>query len=164
MLRLMETSPPTRLKPLRPREDTPPILYTDAPGKPQNGLGAVLIDWDSVLWSWRTCPDRLIASLADRTTQINPLEVCGVILGFWTFKNEIRGRRVMVFIDNQAALGAIKKGRSPVPDFNELVFFARGICNSCETDPTFSWVPSELNWADAPSSTYMYVLRSALGV
>ena len=49
LLRLLETSPPTRIRPLRPREDAPLILYTDASGKPQNGLGAVLVDGASIL-------------------------------------------------------------------------------------------------------------------
>ena len=90
-------------------------------------------------------------SLTSRATQINPMEVCGVILGLWTFQNEIRGRRLLVFVDNQAALGAIKKGRSPVQDFNELVFYTRFICADHSVEPVFIWVPSELNWSDAPS-------------
>ena len=144
-------SPPRTVKPLVPRTDPPLIHYTDASGQPQNGLGAVFIDGDSILWTGCRCPDPLISSLSDRATQINPLELCGVILGLWTFRELIRGRRVIIYIDNQAALGAIKKGRSSVPDFNELVFFARGICSSEMAEPVFFWVPSDLNWSDAPS-------------
>ena len=84
-----------------------------------NGLGAALVDGNSTWWIKAACPGHLIRSLADRATQINPMEVCGVILGLWTFEREIRGRRLLVFIDNQAALGAIRKGRSSVPDFND---------------------------------------------
>ena len=151
LLRLMETASPTTSKPLVPRADPPLALYTDASGQPLNGFGAFLIDGDSILWTGCQCPEALISSLSDRTTQINPLEVCGVILGLWTFQDFLAGRRVIVYIDNQAAFGAIRKGRSSVPDFNELVFFARGICGSCNADPVFIWVPSDLNWADAPS-------------
>ena len=151
LLRLLTASPLRTTRPLVPREDAPLILYTDASGKPQNGLGAVLADGDSILWTGCRCPDPLISSLSDRATQINPLELCGVILGLWTFREIIRGRRVIIYIDNQAALGAIKKGRSSVPDFNELVFFARGICGSEMAEPVFFWVPSDLNWSDAPS-------------
>ena len=97
------------------------------------------------------CPKYLIGSLADRAIQINPMGICGVILGLWTFGREIRGRRFLVFINNQAALGAIKKGRSPVPDFNELVFYTRFVCADHSVEPSFMWVPSELNWSDAPS-------------
>ena len=116
-----------------------------------NGLGAVLVDGDSTWWTKAASPKYLIGSLADRAILINPVEVCGVILGLWTFGREIRGRRFLVFIDNQAAIGAIKKGRSPVPDFTELVFYTRFVCADHSVEPFFMWVPSELNWSDAPS-------------
>ena len=151
LLRLMGTAPPTTSRPLVPRTDPPLVLYTDASGHPLNGFGAVFIDGDSTLWTGCRCPESLVSSLSDRATQIKPLEVCGVILGLWTFHQILVGRRVIVYMDNQAALGAIRKGRSSVPDFNELVFFARGICSSYKTGPVFIWVPSDLNWADAPS-------------
>ena len=115
-----------------------------------NGLGAVLVDGDSTWWTKAACPKYLIESLADRAIRINPMEI-GVILGFWIFGYEIRGRHVLVFIDNQAALGAIKKGRSPVPDFNGLVFYTRFVCADHSVEPSFMWVPSKLNWFDAPS-------------
>ena len=113
LLRLMETAPPTTSGPLVPRKDPPLVLYTDASGQPLNGPRAVLIDGDSTLWTGCQCPESLISSLPDRATQINPLEVCGVIiiLGLWTFQEFLLGRRVIVYIDNQAALGAIRKGR-----------------------------------------------------
>ena len=152
-LQLMDNAPPSRAVALVPRTDEPVILYTDASGHPINGLGAVLVDGDSVLWTASTCPVKVLTALAERRTQINPLEVCGVILGLWTFGERISSRRLLLFIDNQAALGAISKGRSPIPDFNELVFYARGICTSLSVEPVFKWVPSELNWADAPSRT-----------
>jgi hypothetical protein len=151
LLRLMDAAPPSRSKTLVPRDDEPLILYTDASGHPMNGLGAVLMDGDSTWWTKASCPGHLMESLSARATQINPMEVCGVILGLWTFAREIRGRRILVFIDNQAALGAIKKGRSSVPDFNELVFYARFVCTDNSVEPVFMWVPSELNWSDAPS-------------
>ena len=134
-----------------PRDDEPLILYTDASGHPMNGLGAVPMDGDSAWWTKASCPGHHMESLADRATQINPMEVCGVILGLWTFAREIRGRRLLAFIDNQAALGAIRKGRSSVPDFNELVFYTRFVCANHSVEPVFLWVPSELNWSDAPS-------------
>ena len=151
LLRLMDGDPPSRVIDLVPRADVPVILYTDASGHPLNGLGAVLVDGDSVSWTSSTCPAKVLEALTSRRTQINPLEICGVILGLWTFGRNIASRRLLVFIDNQAALGAISKGRSPIPDFNELVFYARGICSSLSINPVFKWVPSELNWADAPS-------------
>ena len=147
----MDATPPSRSKTLMPRNDEPLILYTNASGHPMNGLGAVLVDGNSTWWTKAACPGHLVGSLADRATQINPMEVCSVILGLWTFEREIRGRRLLVFIDNQAALGAIRKGRSSVPDFNELVFYARLVCADNSVEPFFMWVPSDLNWSDAPS-------------
>ena len=115
------------------------------------GLGAVLVEGDSIRWTRSTCPGYLLESLADRATQINPMEVCGVILGLWTFRDRIRDRRLLVFVDNQAALGALKKGRSSVPDLNALVSVCRELLAHSASRPVFFWVPSELNWADAPS-------------
>ena len=151
LLRLVGASPMSRHRTLTPRNDEPLILYTDASGHPMNGLGAVLVEGDSILWTRSTCPGYLLESLAERATQINPMEVCGVILGLWTFRDRIRDRRLLVFVDNQAALGAIKKGRSSVQDFNELVFYTRFVCANHSVEPVFLWVPSELNWSDAPS-------------
>ena len=148
---LMTSSPPVRSLPLFPREDAPLILYTDASGAPRNGLGAVLIDGKRVYWTSSTCPASVLQGLTPRKTQINPLEVVGVLLGLWTFAAHMEGRRLVVLIDNQAALGAVRKGRSSVPDINSLVFACRGLARGCSDDPVFIWVPSELNWADAPS-------------
>ena len=151
LLCLMTEAPPSRVIFLSPREDSPLILYTDASGSPANGLGAVLVDGEEVLWTSCRCPDRVLGLFRQRKTQINLLEVCGVILGLWTFSARVRHRRLVVFVDNQAALGAIKKGRSPVSDLNVLVSVSRELLTGCSSEPIFLWVPSELNWADAPS-------------
>ena len=70
---------------------SPIVLYTDASGQPLNGLWAVLIDGDSILWTGCRCPESVISALSERATQINPLEVCGVILGLWTFRELVAG-------------------------------------------------------------------------
>ena len=151
LLCLMTEAPPSRVIFLSPRKDPPLILYTDASGSPANGLGAVLVDGEEVLWTSCRCPDRVLGLFRQRKTQINLLEVCGVILGLWTFSARVRHRRLVVFVDNQAALGAIRKGRSPVADLNVLVSVSRELLTGCSSEPIFLWVPSELNWADAPS-------------
>ena len=151
LLDLMASSPPSRTLFLAPRGDTPLVLYTDASGAPANGLGAVLVDGEKVTWTSCRCPSRLLECFRPRKTQINLLEVCGVILGLWTFSQEISGRRLVVFIDNQAALGATRSGRSSVSDLNALVSVCRELVSGCSAEPVFLWVPSELNWADAPS-------------
>ena len=147
----MTSSPPVRSLPLFPQEGAPLVLYTDASGAPRNGLGAVLMDGERVSWTSCRCPESVLQGLAPRKTQINPLEVVGVLLGLWTFSAHIEGRRLVVLIDNQAALGAVRKGRSSVSDLNSLVFACRGLAKGCSAEPIFLWVPSELNWADAPS-------------
>ena len=62
LLRLMDAAPPLRYKTLTPRTDEPIILYTDASGHPKNGLGAVLMDGDSILWTKVACPEYLLES------------------------------------------------------------------------------------------------------
>ena len=151
LLSLMVASPPERTLFLAPHEEPPLVLYTDASGSPANGLGAVLFDGDRTTWTSCRCPPKLMGLFRQRKTQINLLEVCGVILGLWTFEAKIRGRRLVIFVDNQAALGALKKGRSSVPDLNTLVSVCRELLAHSASRPVFFWVPSELNWADAPS-------------
>lgn len=148
---LLEGPRVTRALALSPEPVPPIVMYTDASGSPRNGLGVVLMDGGEILWTSSTCPPFVLENLRPRKTQINPLEVLGVVLGLWTFAEKIRGRRLLVLIDNQSALGAVKKGRSQVPDINEIVFLVRDLCNPCSSPPAFRWVPSELNWADAPS-------------
>ena len=89
LLCLMTEAPPSRVIFLSPREDSPLILYTDASGSPANGLGAVLVDGEEVLWTSCRCPDRVLGLFRQRKTQINLLEVCGVILGLWTCRTMI---------------------------------------------------------------------------
>ncbi len=70
----MGAAPPSRQRTLKPRSDEPLILYTDASGQPRNGLGAVLVDGDSIRWTKSTCPEYLLESLTSRATQRNPME------------------------------------------------------------------------------------------
>ena len=81
----MASSPPSRVASITTREDEPLILYTDASGGPKHGLGAVLIDGRRISWTACSCPTKLLELFRRRKTQINLLEVCGVILGLWTF-------------------------------------------------------------------------------
>ena len=127
------------------------VLYTDASGAPRNGLGSFLFIDGRYLWSSCSAPSDLLNALEARKTQINPLELCGVLAALWTFENLLMNRHVLVLVDNTTALGSLRSGRSRAEDMNELVFLSHSVASKCDILPSFFWVPSKLNWADAPS-------------
>ena len=148
--RLLGTAPPSTVKPLVPRTDPPLILYTDASGQPQNGFGAVLIDGGSILWTGCRCPSSLIF----RPPWIGPPRSTPSRSAASSLASGPSKRSSWDVASSSTSTTrppSGKKGRSSAPGFNELVFFARGICSSCGTDPMFIWVPSDCNWSDAPN-------------
>ena len=144
------TRSPTRVLPLQ-HPSPVAVLYTDASGAPRNGLGSFLFIDGQAFWSATRVPEFVVSALADRKTQINPLEVSGVLAALWTFADRLRGRRVLVLVDNTSALGSLRSGRSRAPDMSELTFITHELADVFDLSLSFFWVPSKLNWADRPS-------------
>ena len=56
-----------------------------------------------------------------RKTQINVFELCGALCGLMSFQERLRGKRVVMFIDNKAALSMLIKGYPWKSDANDIV-------------------------------------------
>ena len=138
------------LFPCGPRLQKVCVLYTDAEGS--GGIGALFETAGKSALSFR---DRLdihrLPFLVDRKTQIIPFESLAVLASIKLWRSELAGARLVIFIDNQSSLGALRKGRSRAPDLSRIVEEILDILDeiSCQIIPL--WVPSCLNIADFPS-------------
>ena len=97
------------------------IIYIDAEG--QGGVGAVLVHSPSqeVTFCKGMIPNRLVKRLERRRTQINLFELLAVWAAIRTFQHWLRGRSIVLFIDNQSALNMCIKGHSPCQDANLIL-------------------------------------------
>ena len=134
--------------PIGPRPDRVVILYTDAAGS--GGVGGVLSTPDKLLW-FRGSLDISKMNLESRKTQIIPLEAAAPLIAVRLLKFEMAASKLVVFIDNQFALGALRKGRSDSNDVHAIVSAFNDILRELSIRPVFRWVPSGLNIADYPS-------------
>ena len=134
--------------PVGPNEDRVCILYTDAEGT--GGVGGILFTPSKSMW-FKGFVDHSRLGLSERHTQIIPLETCAVAIAIRVWRSELGGCRLIAFVDNQSALGALKKGRSAQDDIQRLVDATVEDLESLHSRPAFLWVPSCLNPADFPS-------------
>ena len=138
------------LFPCGPRPQKVCVLYTDAEGS--GGIGALFETAGKSALSFR---GRLnihkLPFLVDRKTQIIPFESLAVLASIKLWRSELAGARLLIFIDNQSSLGALRKGRSRAPDLSRIVEEILDVLDeiSCQIIPL--WVPSCLNIADFPS-------------
>ena len=138
------------LFPCGPRPQKVCVLYTDAEGS--GGVGAIFETAGKPALSFRARMDiHKLPFLVDRKTQIIPLESLVVLASVKLWRSELAGARLLLFIDNQSSLGALKKGRSRAPDLSRIVEAILDLLDeiSCQIIPL--WVPSCLNIADFPS-------------
>ena len=89
--------------------------------------------------------------LANRRTQIIPLEATVPLLAISVWKSELGGCRLIIMIDNQSAIGALKKGRSKSSDIQSVITATVDQLDALHIRPEVFWVPSNLNIADIPS-------------
>ena len=140
---------PTRLT-LFPDGLPPVIVYTDAEGK--GGIGGLLFDpLGPVEWFMAKVPRSVIALLQPRLTDINALELLGMIVAVQIWLARLSGRRLVMFIDNTVALACGRKGASRAEDLNRLSHHFQLLLRGSSCTGWLYWVPSKLNCADNPS-------------
>lgn len=127
----------------------PLLVYTDASGA--GGLGAVFVGPSSCCWVSGQVPRGFGHYLKRRRTQICVYETLMVVCALRIFGSHFHGCRVVFFVDNQSALGALRQGTSSSWDLRALVevFWDRMATLQCQV--FFRFVPSKLNLADWPS-------------
>ena len=144
---------------LEPDSVPPLIVYTDAMFEERGGLPFVRIGWSvfdpitrSAFHSDFELPSWYFDIFAPhRRTYIMQGEGVGAIAPLLSLPSWFRGRSVVQFQDNTAALSALVHGYASKPDMCRIVsvFHIAQFCLRARV--WFEWVPSAANLADLPS-------------
>lgn len=138
---------------LRPSQQSPVMLLTDAEGS--GGAGGVLWDFahplQECVWFRTRVPSECWQTFKPRKTQINILELVIVLAACRVWLKFLKGRRVLVFIDNNVALQVLRKGRSSKRDLNSWAQRITQLFREVGAEFQFFCIPSKYNLADLPS-------------
>ena len=98
-------------------------------------------------------PEELMSKWrADRSWQvIAQAELAPVLLATFTWRLRLKGRHVIFWVDQEAAIQGMIKGYSGTPMSAEIIDAAHELLAKFEIYPWFSRVPSQDNPADLPS-------------
>ena len=114
----------------------------------RKGLGGIL-------WADGVCkaasvdtPDHLVTALSPRKTQIIPLELMAAAGMIHTYREDIKGRDVIFFIDNQSVCAALTKGCSRSLDIQIMASAWHLALLRLGARVWIEWVPSNENPAD----------------
>jgi hypothetical protein len=132
------------------------IILTDAASEANgSSLGAVLVDpvvglyqyfgkmiGDALIKDWRS---------SGKTQVICQAELLAVPIALATWIGAIRGRDVLVFIDNDPAREALIRGSSVASESSRYVHGCRLLCAGAGVAPWYARVASPSNIADLPS-------------
>ena len=133
------------------------LLYTDASWENNTGmLGAILFDEsdnavrtiDTLLASTTT---GAMVELFKNTSTIFGLELTAVALALFRFRFRFVGQSIMIFIDNNAVLGAIVRGQTNGNPAHAFVSAIWMIACTFSISIWFDRVPSAVNIADLPT-------------
>jgi hypothetical protein len=130
------------------------IIYTDASCSDEYaGIGAVVIDVDDQRYISAAPIDKALrrALAPNCAAPINCLELLAVLCTMISFRDVIRNRKVLLFVDNTSAISALIHGYTASPHMGPIsnaVHFAMALLQ-CEVH--VEYVPSAANPADIPS-------------
>ena len=116
--------------------------YTTAHGKVVEGR---------YLHSSMVVPEAIMATFVERRQYIGQLELLAAVAAYTTFPDELRGRRVVHWIDNTSALAALIKGYSRAPDSARIVHAFHAFNVGLRATCWLEYVASKANIADLPS-------------
>ena len=124
---------------LMPISQDPLIIYTDAEGS--GGMGAVLVS-STPAWLAGHVDKSLRPLLHHRKTHIFVYEALAAFLSAVIFN--LAGQRVLFFVGNTSALGALRKGSSSSWDVQCVVDLFWDLAASRHMEIFFRYVPSKL--------------------
>ena len=93
-----------------------------------------------------------------RKNYIGQLELLAAVAVYYSVP-ELRGRRVLHWIDNTGVISALTKGYSRAPDSVRIFHVFKAFCLGLGVSIWFQWVPSKANIADLPSRSEFALLR-----
>ena len=143
------------------------FLFTDASFESEaksGGVGGVLVNCQGIVTSWFGCPvskDFCASFMAEGQQQaIGELEAFAVLVAYKLWKQQLRSKHVVAFLDNEGSRFLILKGYSKNPVLDCVV---HEIALQEEEACALAWyarVPTEANIADHPSRLVAHQLLS----
>ena len=138
------------------RSRPPVLVFTDgACEEDGTTVGGVLVDPES---EWQSFGAKLSeATVSEWKTKLDQSQVIGqaeifpLLLARLTWGHKLRGRRVIYFIDNEAARIGLVRAYSPVLPSLNLILSCLGWDYANNSQAWFARVSSYSNIADAPS-------------
>ena len=164
-LRLLAEGLPPRRLPVLASAEPPTVVFTDASW--ENGAGALGVvvkrPGQPLLWTACDCPPWVLRAFqqVDRRKEqyIGQLELLAAVLAYTTFPEELRGRHVVHWIDNESAVYALAKGYSGSPDSARVVNLYHVSVAQLGATPWIEYVHTDDNIADLPSRGDFALLR-----
>ena len=146
----------------------PVVLVTDGAVESTVTVGAVLFDAAAgrLEFAGGEVPQPVAEMWGRRVgveQVIGQAEIAPVALSLLLWPEVLRGRRVLIFVDNLSALGALVRGTSPSLASARLASMFWRLAAELEVEVWFDWVPGPANLADAPSRLEFGVLRELGG-
>ena len=142
-------------------DQRPVLVFTDGACETVDGrllatVGGIIFDPASkLLPSAFGCivPDKVVRAWMNEGKEhpVPQTELYAVVLARFVWKEELDGKRVIYFVDNQGTLDACIKGYSRVESMRRLLLELEQIDSSRPAIPWFARVPSASNIADLPS-------------
>ncbi len=141
-----------------PTSDPPVFLFTDGAYHDEGGavasIGAVLLNHGSTIRAGGSAvPEALRLAWTGGTDRqvIGQAEILPVLVAMRLWAHHLQGKKIVCFIDNDSARGALVKGYSPVKASAYLIQLIGIEEAKLSLFTWFSRLPSESNIADGPS-------------
>ena len=96
-------------------------------------------------------PESFMRGFVRRRQQIGQLEILAALVPYLSCAADLRGRRVLHWVDNTSAIAALAKGYSSAPDSARLVHAFHATAGGLGCACYFEYVRSAANVADLPS-------------
>ena len=144
-------------------QPAPIVIYTDARYSPNSAepaqIGVAMHDPTdseaSGAATWRHAsalvPAWLMQQFCYRLQYVGQLEILAAVVAFTSRAEQLRGRDIILFIDNTGALYGISKGYSTYIDSAQLVHVLHCVAAAVDANLWIEYVPTGANLADAPS-------------
>ena len=152
---IVRTVPP-RVVDLIPSDRPRATIYTDASWEPESEvpprLGWVIfIRGERPLAGTMVIPPELVTTWKPRTQQIYPAEALAVPTVLLHYQDQLRGKELIWFIDNEAACASMIKGSSREQEVDALATLAHLLSFRLEAPVWYEWIDSASNPADGLS-------------
>ena len=136
--------------------EAPALLYTDASHEPEQGqpprMGWVLFcKGQTPIGGTVDIPLEVISSWMDRKTQIFAAEAFAPYAAIWNLRALLKGRDLVVFIDNEGAASAQIRGSSKVDDVGSIVQSTHWLLLELQCRMWVEWIDSNSNLSDGLS-------------